>query len=196
MKTYTNSWPFNVDYVNNWAFAENVFSKQECKIIKNLGKNKFETATVVSGKDGLKVTKKMRESQVHFIYPSLETDWLYRKMTDLITSVNKDYFKFNLSGLNEGFQLTLYKKNSFYVKHLDKNFNNKVRKLSLTIQLDDPKTYEGGDLLLHTQNKPEIMDKKQGTCIFFPSYILHEVKPVTKGKRYSLVCWVTGPNFK
>jgi hypothetical protein len=36
----------------------------------------------------------------------------------------------------------------------------------------------------------------QGTAIFFPSYVKHGVKPVTKGTRYSLVCWVVGPNFK
>jgi len=32
--------------------------------------------------------------------------------------------------------------------------------------------------------------------IFFPSYTLHEVTPVTKGTRYTLVGWVHGPAFK
>ena len=36
----------------------------------------------------------------------------------------------------------------------------------------------------------------QGTAIFFPSYMEHAVVPVTKGTRYSLVCWVLGPNFR
>ncbi len=40
------------------------------------------------------------------------------------------------------------------------------------------------------------MDKKQGTLIVFPSYTLHEVTPVTKGERNSLVTWVTGKPFK
>ena len=30
----------------------------------------------------------------------------------------------------------------------------------------------------------------------FPSYSLYEVTPVTKGERYSLVGWITGPQFK
>ena len=30
----------------------------------------------------------------------------------------------------------------------------------------------------------------------FPSYVLHEVTPVTKGERYSLVAWLTGKPFK
>ena len=40
------------------------------------------------------------------------------------------------------------------------------------------------------------MKKEQGTLILFPSYTLHEVKPVTKGERNSLVTWVTGKSFK
>ena len=41
-----------------------------------------------------------------------------------------------------------------------------------------------------------LMKKEQGTLILFPSYVLHEVKPVTKGERNSLVSWVTGKQFK
>ena len=40
------------------------------------------------------------------------------------------------------------------------------------------------------------MKNKQGDLILFPSYTLHEVKPVTKGERNSLVAWVTGKPFK
>ena len=40
------------------------------------------------------------------------------------------------------------------------------------------------------------MKKEQGILVLFPSYILHEVKPVTKGERNSLVAWVTGKQFK
>jgi PKHD-type hydroxylase len=40
------------------------------------------------------------------------------------------------------------------------------------------------------------MKKEQGTIIAFPSYILHEVTPITKGKRYSLEGWITGKPFK
>ena len=56
--------------------------------------------------------------------------------------------------------------------------------------------YEGGELLLHTGENPERPMKKQGMGVFFPGYTLHEVTPVTKGKRYSLVAWVLGPKFK
>lgn len=189
-----SSWPFIVDQVNEWGCFQKFFSKEECEEIKNLGKNNFEEG-LINGSKKQVLEKKIRNSKVYFIHPCSRSEWLFRKLTDVITEVNKKLFKFNLTGLDEGLQLTLYEKNCFYVKHLDKSFDHKVRKLSVSIQLDDPSTYEGGDLLLHTSSTPLIMNKERGSVIFFPSFILHEVKPVTKGKRYSLVCWVTGPNF-
>lgn len=70
------------------------------------------------------------------------------------------------------------------------------RKLSMVIQLSDPSEYEGGELLLHLGNNPTRIERKKGLAVFFPSYILHEVTPVTKGERYSLVAWVHGKPFK
>jgi PKHD-type hydroxylase len=40
------------------------------------------------------------------------------------------------------------------------------------------------------------MTKKQGTVIVFPSYVLHEVTPITQGTRHSLVAWLAGDPFK
>ena len=37
--------------------------------------------------------------------------------------------------------------------------------------------------------------KEQGTVIVFDSRDWHRVTPVTKGVRYSLVCWTVGPRF-
>ena len=37
--------------------------------------------------------------------------------------------------------------------------------------------------------------KSVGTVIVFDSRDWHRVTPVTKGVRYSIVCWTVGPNF-
>ena len=77
-----------------------------------------------------------------------------------------------------------------------------VRKLSMTINLTDPTTYEGGDLMFdlgehHAENKITAKEaREQGTVIVFPSFLYHCVSPVTKGTRYSLVNWTTGRPFK
>jgi len=74
------------------------------------------------------------------------------------------------------------------------NFN--IRKLSVSLQLNKSKDYEGGDLNLYYNNNPIKMLREQGTLIVFPSYTLHEVTPITKGERNSLVAWVSGKQFK
>ena len=77
----------------------------------------------------------------------------------------------------------------------------KVRKLSMTINLTDPNTYEGGDLMFdfgeNDGSKCKIEEaREQGTIIVFPSFLQHCVSPVTKGIRYSLVNWTLGRPFK
>ena len=71
-----------------------------------------------------------------------------------------------------------------------------IRKLSFSLQLSNPKEYKGGDFNLHLSSKKTTLLKEQGTLLVFPSYVLHQVKKVTKGERNSLVGWVTGPPFK
>ena len=66
----------------------------------------------------------------------------------------------------------------------------------MVLQLSDSKDYEGGDLMLMHSNTPNIIEKKKGYLVAFPSYVLHEVTPVTKGERYSLVAWIHGPNLR
>ena len=99
--------------------------------------------------------------------------------------------------LFESLQFTNYKEGKgFYKKHIDKLHNDTIRKLSLSIQLTDPNEYEGGDLLLYEDEKPQKMGRGKGTLVIFPSYMLHEVTKITKGERNSLVAWVTGDHFK
>ena len=101
--------------------------------------------------------------------------------------------------MSDSLQFTNYKApGGKYGKHVDRGYDTPVRKLSVSIQLTDPKKYKGGELKLYNQEdeNSSVMNKNQGSLIVFPSYVLHEVMPVTKGERNSLVTWVTGPQFK
>ena len=75
----------------------------------------------------------------------------------------------------------------------------KVRKISMTLNLTDPNSYEGGNLKFdlgpHVKgNRIKVCDdsRSQGTLIVFPSFMYHCVTPVTSGTRYSLVLWLLG----
>ena len=69
------------------------------------------------------------------------------------------------------------------------------RKLTLVLQLSDPSEYEGGELQSLTSLQPGTVNKKKGIIAAFPSWTLHQVTPVTKGVRKTLVIWVAGPQF-
>ena len=197
--TFNNPcWNFKLDHVQPYAFWENAFTKKECESIIKTAKNKG----LIKGKSGETLqdsinNKDVRQSKICWLYPSDNMDWVFRQVTDIVLNLNKQFFQFDLFGLSEGFQFTNYVAPSDrFKKHIDKNLNIPVRKLSMSIQLTDPKNYEGGELILYYNEKGDVVNKEQGTLILFPSFVLHEVTPITKGERNSLVSWVTGNNFK
>ena len=195
MDTNEFVWSFNTDTVENWAFFDNAFSKEECQKIIEIG-NKLELIESKLGINGY-IDKNIRDSKVSWISANSETEWIYRRLTDILMDINNKFFKFNVFGFLEGLQFTKYDApNGKIAKHIDKSMFGKVRKLSISIQLSSSEDYEGGELALHISNEPTIMGKELGKLIAFPSDTLHEVFPITKGTSYSLVCWVSGEAFK
>jgi len=188
------SWAFEIEKINAWAYCDQAFTPKECQKIIDYAEQ-FKKKDAGIGKSELNA--EIRESKVVWITPNSDINWVYQRMTDVITKLNADYFNFDLFGFTEGFQFTEYNAPSgHYGKHIDNMFNGTVRKLSFSLQLSDIKDYEGGELQIHLSDKPEVMKKEQGTLIAFPSHTLHEVTPITEGKRYSLVGWITGKPFK
>jgi len=193
-KFENSSWNFETDKVNLYSFWNNAFSKKECQTIINIAKNKG----LIQGTTFRESAVDVRDSKITWLYPVDNMEWVFRKITDIILNLNERFFMFDIFSLNEGLQFTNYiAPSGKYGKHVDRALNMPVRKLSISIQLTDPQEYEGGELKLYDGGENGIvMDKTQGTLIMFPSYVLHEVMPVVKGERNSLVTWVTGKQFK
>lgn len=114
-------------------------------------------------------------------------------------------------------------KGDFYTWHTDAGpptrssyEDGSIRKLSCTIQLSDPDDYEGGlfqwlepvgtfDKIQLGQRTVGLDDmtktapfsaKTRGSIILFPSDVHHQVTPVTRGSRNSLVGWLLGLPYK
>ena len=75
----------------------------------------------------------------------------------------------------------------------------KVRKISMTVNLNKPDEYEGGNLKFDLgphlkEERFKVFDdmRTQGSVIIFPSFMYHCVTPVTSGTRFSLVLWLLG----
>lgn len=126
---------------------------------------------------------------------------LWTKFLDMVWRVNQQYFQFDLSGFIEPGQLSIYTSNnkSHFGWHTDFSIEHSYvpRKLSICILLNDPSEFEGGELqTMVNSDKVQTLEQAKGRAWAFPSWTLHQVTPVTKGVRKSLVLWVCGPGFK
>ena len=100
----------------------------------------------------------------------------------------------------EGVQLSRYTLEQFYDKHVDFNGNSDTksytRKLSMSVQLSDEKSYGGGDLIILYGGEQYIAPKVKGTVIVFDSRLRQRVTPIVRGTRRSLVGWFNGAAWK
>uniref|UniRef100_A0A6C0AXZ8 GDP-fucose protein O-fucosyltransferase 2 n=1 Tax=viral metagenome TaxID=1070528 RepID=A0A6C0AXZ8_9ZZZZ len=94
--------------------------------------------------------------------------------------------------LRERWRLLYYdgdgEKKHFRDAHTDWTNYSCHRRMSIIIGLVNPDEYEGGELVFPNNNLKYKIEK--GSAVIFDSKLLHEVLPVTKGKRYVLQCFM------
>jgi len=141
-----------------------------------------------------------RTNSVSFIDDiKVRQEWL-----TVAKTVNKDLnWNFDLTAI-EPIQYGEYAKTQEYSWHVDQHnkpySDGMIRKISFSVFLNDD--YEGGEFDLEIgspkqENRLRTFAKlPENQMIFFQSDFWHQVRPVTKGVRKSLVGWVLGPKFK
>jgi len=189
--------PFETDKASTLVQGfSNFLTKEECEIIVDFCNKKIKQTAAI-GNDV--INKEIRKNKVTWINQrDVSLGWLIKKIAGALKDINDKTYQFDLYGLTEEIQFTEYSEiEDHYDWHFDSGTMTQVRKVSMVIQLSDPKNYEGCELEIIGQKK-EITEKSkdQGTLIVFPSYIAHRVTGLKSGKRYSLVIWAGGPNFK
>ena len=202
-----------------WYFKSVIPSRICDLIVKHAKETKEKELRALTGglshnqklnKKQIKDLKKKRDSNIVW----MNDEWVYKEILPYVRAANRNAgwnFEWDWS---ESCQFTIYRKGQYYDWHCDswkKPYENegptkgKVRKLSGTVTLTDPKEYAGGELDFDFRNTDpgkkrniktciEILPK--GSLVVFPSFVWHRVKPVTKGERNSLVIWNVGYPFK
>lgn len=116
-------------------------------------------------------------------------------------------FGIEVSGVQQP-QFLRYGEGDFFTAHQDRGSDRKgaqfaqERQISVVIFLNDqaggsaPNTYEGGALtlfgLLDAADERSVglpVTGEAGALIAFPSEMLHEVTPITRGERFTVVSW-------
>lgn len=179
------------DY-NFWYFPDAMTPEAAKKLIESLeAQTKGEDAGIGS-KTGI-VNKEIRDVK-RVMLPSYRG--IGATMTGMGIAANIQAWKFDVTHSNQTDYLK-YDVNGHYHAHVDTFINpnaSECRKLTVLMFLNDD--FEGGRLFLQNGHKKIYPPQGVGTCLVFPSFILHGVEPITKGVRRSVVTWLVGPWFK
>ena len=175
-----------------------LFTPDQCRQIIECGRRQPpQKAQVGMGKPGGGTDTSKRVTTISWI-PFKEMSHMYEDLYKFIQKANENHFGFGDIRITENAQFTEYPEGGFYDWHMDCDtimaHEPPVRKISMTLLLNDPSEFEGGHLELGAPGK--FGELKQGHAICFASFINHRVQPVKRGLRQSLVVWFGGKPFK
>ena len=177
-----------------------IFTPKQCQMIIDAGRSEPKKNAEVGSNKGIKggvYDTKTRTSHISWI-PFKEMGHMYEDLYSFIQKANENHFGFGDIRITEPAQFTEYPEGGFYDWHMDCDVSMTheppVRKISMTLLLNDPSEFEGGDLELMAPGK--FAELKQGHAICFASFLNHRVNPVRRGMRQSLVVWFGGKPFR
>lgn len=176
-----------------FCFFDAAFSGEECDQIIAKGESLQIIQSKVSGEGN--TNEAVRKSKNSWIDFAPEVSWLYDKLGGIVMGANDARYGFQLTGFMEHLQYTLYDEHgSHYRLHSDFGRDQMAqRKLSMVLFLSNPEDYDGGELEFFEGPQLKL---PRGSVVVFPSFQVHGVRPVTRGIRKSLVCWVSGEPFR
>lgn len=184
--------PEGNDWVAATAVVPRLFSAEECARIRRLG-SALALAEGYMTRPGISA----RRCRCAWWPADASNGWIYERIAEAVREANESY-RFDLVGLMDPLQFTRYdaRTRDEIGWHVDCGEGpNTTRKLSLTVQLSEPESYDGGDLEF-LGLAPSSFMRHQGAAILFPALLTHRVTRVTRGRRYSLVAFVNGPPFR
>jgi PKHD-type hydroxylase len=171
------------------------FSEDELQKIMAIIDSESQRGTTHADQ-GTMSPSEIRRSNVHFLRPP-DHPWICEKLIPLVESVNQK-FNFDVNRLGE-LQIATYDENDegFYSWHLDIGPGDFFfRKITFSILLNNPDEYDGGDVEFMTGKKILRCPRSNAHLVAFPSFLLHQVTPVTRGKRYVMIGWFHGGDWR
>jgi hypothetical protein len=116
-----------------------------------------------------------------------EIDNMVHKCVSNIIQKYREIHKDFSIDIDTGYNLLKYDEGDFYIEHTD-SFKQQQRSLSCSLQLNDD--YTGGEFAFF--GKEVLIRSKKGSAIVFPSNFMypHEIMPVIRGTRYSIITWL------
>lgn len=188
-----------------WSGSNPLFTPAECESIIRLGESlPLAYATIGNGANNVAVLNKeyrsVKGAPLWRTKPGDNT-WIYERLATRADWANREHYRFDLTGLGEPPQFLKYEASDEVPGHYDwhQDFGGGYsanRKLSVVVNLSDPRDYDGCRLRVQTEKEWEVPYINQGDAVMFPTWTPHCVTPITRGVRYALALWVHGPQFR
>jgi hypothetical protein len=152
-----------------------LFSKEECQSIIFYGSNDIT--------DWNNNDRKYHSQPIPY---SLETKWLFDKLKTFFEEQSKIQIKKN----KEVIHFHKFVKGDWFGKHNDVRDN---RLYAVGVLLND--NFEGGDFKLYYPDE-YLLNKEAGNTYIFDVKTEHEITPILKGERYSLLWFLQNEHIK
>lgn len=161
----------------------------------------FKDGVVLDG-DATKDIDPWRSCSATNLLEGTARNKVHRKASFWFNEANTRHFNYALSidwfRPTEGIVICRYGVGDHFYWHRDwewsfhKEHPNRLKKLSLVIQLSSPDEYEGGDLQVFGGRDQFVADKTPGSAVIFPSHHFHQVTDITSGTRLSALMFCHG----
>ena len=106
--------------VEPFVWWEGAFNEQELNWLQEQAA-KADTQARVGGNPTEEGLAKIRRSQVSWLNKTPDTAWVFEKLSHVASSLNAQYYRFDLTGFSEALQMTNYNQSEqgMYGWHLD-----------------------------------------------------------------------------
>ncbi|EDP65073.1 putative hydroxylase [alpha proteobacterium BAL199] len=171
------------------AVIEGLLSKEQVQTIaKRLFGAQFVDGTLSGGPLGEAIKK---NTQVSPQSPE------YRELSQLVLGIMRQNDQVAIAALPKRILSPIfasYVEGNRYGEHVDAAlmgpYPGMRTDLSITIFLNDPGAYDGGELVLKTAFGEQIYKRAAGDAVLYPTHYVHRVNPITRGRRLAIVTWI------
>ena len=124
------------------------------QIVKECKQNILKDGLILNSDESQKYDPDGRKTSIHFL--TEKNNEINELIWGFLREANKIQFNYDLTFF-QPIQFAEYKKGGIHDWHWDglgSEHSNEIRKLSLTLALSDPNTFEGGELQFYNGGKP------------------------------------------
>ena len=190
-----------------WFVLPQFLDRDTCaRMRREMASSPCQPASILDDKNRLVVDADKRRTDAAAV-PSETSTLVTARLIEAMPALEK-HFEVRLIGC-EPVSFLVYKPGAFFGRHADANHSAEApakfrqRQVSISIflngesELDHPDTYSGGTLTFSGTRGGDQKSKhagigltgEEGLLIGFNSSWLHEIEPVRRGVRYSVVTW-------